>query len=218
MSKADGIAVLHQWTTWGRSGGVIAGTGDEVPWEIASMAQSDVDRATDRARVALEAGQSAHEAAALLASFRPEPHVLEAHTLGQDIILLDDTATLHPNNAVSSLKVVTSVAARQRRVVVVAGDLSFDSDSDYDSLGSYGAVMVRLNVNQVFAVGPKARALFLSVGMEGSWDGESQHCLGVEDAYDEVRAFVRPEDVVLVMGSQSLPLSPIVERLRSDLS
>jgi UDP-N-acetylmuramyl pentapeptide synthase len=56
------------------------------------------------------------------------------------------------------------------------------------------------------------------VGMEGSWDGESQHCLSVEDAYDKTRAFLRPEDVVLVMGSVSMSLLPLVEALGNDLS
>jgi UDP-N-acetylmuramyl pentapeptide synthase len=55
--------------------------------------------------------------------------------------------------------------------------------------------------------------LFLSVGREGSWDGESQHCGDVEEGYAELRAFIRPGDVVLVMGSSTTDLYPLVERL-----
>jgi UDP-N-acetylmuramyl pentapeptide synthase len=99
---------------------------------------------------------------------------------------------------------------------VVAGAFDFDGDSDYDSLDAFGAFMVRLNVDQVFAVGPDARALFLSVGREGSWDGESQHCVDVGSAYDEVRGFVQSGDVVLVMGTRSVDLLPLVWKLRED--
>ncbi|MCF8550141.1 MAG: hypothetical protein K9G09_04505, partial [Pontimonas sp.] len=156
--------------------------------------------------------------AAAVAGARRVPHVLEVHHVGEGVMVIDDTGTQGVNNAATSLKLVTGLAARQRRVVVAAGALDFGGDSDYDDLGAFGALMVRLNVNQVFAVGPEARALFLSVGREGSWDGESQHCVSVDDAYDDIRAFIRPEDVVLVMGTTGPSLLPLANRLAEDLS
>jgi UDP-N-acetylmuramoyl-tripeptide--D-alanyl-D-alanine ligase len=78
--------------------------------------------------------------------------------------------------------------------------------------------MVRLNVGQVFAIGRGARALFLSVGMEGSWDGESRFCEDSDSAYDDIRAHILPGDVVLVLGDTEKPLSTLVARLRADLS
>jgi UDP-N-acetylmuramyl pentapeptide synthase len=181
------------------------------------MAPRLMTKALDAVATGVAEGLSLDEAIARAPEAR-EPHVLEVHEVSQGILVIDDTATIGANNAVDSLKVVTSVAARERRVVVVAGAIDFTGDSDYDSLGAFGALMVRLNVDQVFAVGPEARALFLSVGMEGSWDGESQHCPSVDDAYDVVRAFLRPEDVVLVMGTTRESLSPLVGRLLEDLS
>lgn len=218
MGEHIGVSLSDYWSDWGRSGGVISSLEESVPWEIGSMAPRHVDDALRHIRTAVAQGQPLQAIAEHLGSCTGEPHVLEVHRLSNGIVLVDDTATTVANDAVSSVKIVTSVSARQRRVIVVAGALEFDGDSDYDTLGSYGALMVRLNVDQVFAVGADARALFLSVGMEGSWDGESRHCLTIDSAYDEVRAFVRPEDVVLVMGSTRLSLAPIVERLRRDLS
>jgi UDP-N-acetylmuramyl pentapeptide synthase len=218
MTDAPGAVFSDYWSDWGRSGGVVITAEGTFPWEIPSMAPRDIDTALAQLRQELAAGRSAEAAVGLLSAFTPQAHVLEVRHLSGGIVLIDDTATTIANDAVSSLKAVTSVAARQRRVIVVAGALNFDGDSDYDTLGSYGALMVRLNVDQVFAVGADARALFLSVGMEGSWDGESQHCLTLEDAYDKTRAFLRPEDVVLVMGSVRLSLLPLVEALGEDLS
>jgi UDP-N-acetylmuramyl pentapeptide synthase len=143
-------------------------------------------------------------------------HRLEVHRLSEEIIVIDDTGSRGAADAVESVKTISMISARQRRVVVVAGPIDFADESDYDSLDAFGAFMVRLNINQVFAVGPMARALFLSVGREGSWDGESQHCVDVATAYDEVRAFVRPKDVVLVMGTTAESLLPIVEKLVED--
>ena len=78
--------------------------------------------------------------------------------------------------------------------------------------------MVRLNVSQVFAVGRGARALFLSVGMEGSWDGESRFCEDSVSAYDDIRAHIRPGDVLLVLGSTDESFTPLVQKLRDDLA
>ncbi|MGA1564049.1 MAG: hypothetical protein ACO35C_05480, partial [Pontimonas sp.] len=97
-------------------------------------------------------------------------------TLADDVILVDASHVTRAVEAVEVAKSVSGFARGSRRVVAVAGALDFSGDSDYDNLSAFGALMVRLNITQVFAVGAGARALFLSVGMEGSWDGESRFC------------------------------------------
>jgi UDP-N-acetylmuramyl pentapeptide synthase len=211
------VALEDPWTDWGRSGGVLVAGDDRLAWEIGTMAPELLRGALGTVRSAVTAGASLGEAVAALGDVG-EPHILEVHHAGQGVIVIDDTGTQGVNDAATSLKVVTGLAARARRVIVAAGALDFDGDSDYDDLGAFGALMVRLNVNQVFAVGPEARALSLSVGREGSWDGESQHCVSVDDAYDDIRAFIRPEDVVLVMGTTGQSLLPLATRLVEDLS
>lgn len=211
------VALEDPWIDWGRSGGVLVAGAERVSWELATMAPEGVEEALGSIRTAVATGMSLTEAAAV-AGARRVPHVLEVHHVGEGVMVIDDTGTQGVNNAATSLKLVTGLAARQRRVIVAAGALDFGGDSDYDDLGAFGALMVRLNVNQVFAVGPEARALFLSVGREGSWDGESQHCVSVDDAYDDIRAFIRPEDVVLVMGTTGPSLLPLANRLAEDLS
>lgn len=211
------VVLEDRWTDWGRSGGVLVSGAQRVPWEISTMAPEGLEGALGSLRSALAAGMSLVEAIAAAGDWRV-PHVLDVHCVGEGVMVIDDTGTQGVNDAATSLKLVTGLAARQRRVIVAAGALDFGADSDYDDLGAFGALMVRLNVNQVFAVGPEARALFLSVGREGSWDGESQHCVSVEQAYDDIRAFIRPEDVVLVMGTTGPSLLPLATRLAEDLS
>jgi UDP-N-acetylmuramyl pentapeptide synthase len=218
VAESQALHTGDLWVDWGRRGGVLSTGQETIEWEIPSMAPRHADHALELVRAELDSGKNLRDALTVLETWVPERHVLDVQRLANDVILVDDTATLAANDAVASLKTVTSVTARSRRIIVVAGPLVFNAESDYDSLGSYGALMVRLNIDQVFAVGADARALFLSVGMEGSWDGESQHCLSSDDAYDEVRTFVRPEDVVLVMGSLGVPLLPIAERLGRELS
>lgn len=132
--------------------------------------------------------------------------------------LIDDATNATARGTVERLKSVTMSAGAGQRVIAVVGALDFSDDSAYDSLESWGALVVRLNVTSMIAVGPTARAMFLSVGREGSWDGESQHALDIPGAYDEIRALVRPGDVVLVMGSLELPMEQLVGRLMADAS
>ena len=211
------VALEDPWIDWGRSGGVLVAGVERIPWELPTMAPEGRHDSLALIRTAVASGMRLTDAITV-AKARPAPHVLEVHHVGEDVIVIDDTGTQGVNAAATSLKLVTGLAARQRRVIVAAGALDFGGDSDYDDLGAFGALMVRLNVNQVFAVGPEARPLFLSVGREGSWDGESQHCASVDDAYDDIRAFIRPEDVVLVMGTTGPSLLPLANRLAEDLS
>ena len=212
------VTLGRTWVTWGATGGVLSCEGVDIECEIPRTGLEELERVQQAVADAVSAGQAFPDAVTQHTQLDPTPHVFDVIKLRSDIILIDDTKTAVANDAVSSLKRVTNVAARQSRVIVVAGAFAFDQDSDYDSLEAFGALMVRLNVDQVFAVGPEARALFLSVGREGSWDGESQHCLDIRSAYDELRAFIQPGDVVLVMGSHSVDLTPLVAQLKEAYS
>lgn len=212
------VSLTDSWVKWGTSGGVLSHRGVARPFEIARTGFAELDRARDIVELAMRGGTPFSEAVARLRELVPIPHVLQVYALGSGITVVDDTATTQANEAVSSLKTVTNLAGPNSRVVVVAGAFDFDGDSDYDSLDAFGAFMVRMNVDQVFAVGPDARALFLSVGREGSWDGESQHCVDVASAYDEVRGFIQSGDVVLVMGTNSVDLLPLVAKIREEFA
>lgn len=141
------------------------------------------------------------------------PAGFDTHQLAGGVTLIDDSANSDARGTVETLKGVTMALGPHQRLVVAVGAIDFSADSAYDSLDAWAALVVRLNIGRLFAVGPAARAVYLSVGREGSWDGESQHCLDIDTAYDEVRACVRPGDVVLVMGSTELALGGLVDAL-----
>ena len=208
----------HEWMTWGRSGGVLSSQGQSAQLDIGVMSfqrraevvaeiEGEVARGISLKQATDQANQSPGVA-----------HRSQVHSLSEGKYVVDDTAAVGADSAVDTLKSVTSVAAGGKRIIAITGALSFDGESDYDSLEAFGALVVRLNIDLWFAVGPAARSLFLSVGREGSWAGESQHCLDIDTAYDEVRALIRPDDVVIVMGSTGESLRPLVSRLLEDFS
>jgi UDP-N-acetylmuramoyl-tripeptide--D-alanyl-D-alanine ligase len=201
----------NEWMDWGQSGGLVR-LGD-VSVELSMGVMSFARRADVVAGIAraVEAGESLEAAVA-------RPHRGVVHHLSRGIIVIDDTAALGADAVVDTLKTLTSLCAGSRRIIVLIGAIAFAGESDYDTLEAFGALMVRLNIAQVMAIGARARSIFLSVGREGSWAGESQHYLDAHTAYDSARAFIGPGDVVVVMGSSSESLFPLVDRFVEDLA
>ena len=106
----------------------------------------------------------------------------------------------------------------EQRQIVLTGAIEWTGESDYDDLEAFGAFIVRVNVAKCIAIGPEARAIFASVGREGSWDGESQHVEDVASAYDEVSKDIGPGDVVVVLGGVPKDMGALVLRLSELLA
>ena len=210
------LQVAGEWLDWESAGAELTFGDARDTLRIPGMSLEARDAALRIVRNQLALGHSLSEAIgeAVAASQKLPVGV----AMSDDVILVDASHVTQASPAVDITKSVSSLARGTRRVVAVAGTLDFSGESDYDNLSAFGALMVRLNVTQVFAVGRGARALFLSVGMEGSWDGESRFCEDSDSAYDDIRAHIRPGDVVLVLGSTDESMSPMVQKLKADLS
>jgi len=208
----------NEWMDWGQSGGLVR-LGD-VSAELTIEVMSFSRRAEVVAGIArgVEAGESLEAAVARAGETPDAPHRGVVHHLPHDILVIDDTAALGADAVVDTLKTLTSLSAGSRRIIVLMGGIVFAGESDYDTLEAFGALVVRLNIAQVMAIGAPARSIFLSVGREGSWAGESQHYLDAPSAYAKARAFIGPGDVVVVMGSSSESLLPLVDRFVEDLA
>ena len=210
------LQVAGEWLDWESAGAELTLGDARDTLRIPGMSLEARDVALRIVRDQLALGHSLSEAIgeAVAASQKLPVGV----AMSDDVIRVDASHVTQASPAVDITKSVSSLARGTRRVVAVAGTLDFSGESDYDNLSAFGALMVRLNVTQVFAVGRGARALFLSVGMEGSWDGESRFCEDSDSAYDDIRAHIRPGDVVLVLGSTDESMSPMVQKLKADLS
>lgn len=212
------LQTLGEWLDWESSGVELLWSGQtaSLRWEGISLEARDV--AVRTLRDNLSEGAVLSEALEVVASTATGHPVIRGQALAQDVIVVDASEVTQASLAVDVVKSVSARARGSRRVLAVAGTLDFTGESDYDTLGAFGALMVRLNVDQVFAVGQGARALFLSVGMEGSWDGESRFCEDSDSAYDDIRAHIRPGDVVVVLGGIQEPLTGLADKLKADLS
>ena len=209
-----GMRVLDESMDWQATGATLEWDGESARLVIPGISLQARALAIEEISRRIDSGSSLQDALSL-----DLPHRAPVgETLREDIILVDASEVSQAPDAVDIAKSVSALARGSRRVVAVAGALDFTGSSDYDNLSAFGALMVRLNVTQVFAVGQSARALFLSVGMEGSWDGESRFCQDTSSAYDDIRAKILPGDVLLVLGSTDVSLGPLVTKLREALA
>ena len=212
------LRITREWLDWDSTGADLAVGSEEATLRIPGISLEARASAVEMVRGSLAAGETLADAleASLGEDFARElPH---GEVLADDVVLVDASYVVQASRAVDATKSVSTLARGSRRVVAVAGALDFSGASDYDNLSAFGAFMVRLNVTQVFAVGRGARALFLAVGMEGSWDGESRFCEASVSAYDDIRAHIRPGDVLLVLGSTDESFTTLVQKLRDDLA
>lgn len=212
------VSVVDEWLEWGSSGATLEIDGQQASVSVPGVSLEFRAEMVESVSARVAEGTSLLEAVGLVDDWASSKRVPRGEVCADDVILVDASDTTEASRAVDVVKSVSALARGVRRVVAVAGSLDFTGSSDYDNLSAFGALMVRLNVTQVFAIGPGARALFLSVGMEGSWDGESQHCQDTATAYDDIRARIRPGDVLLVLGSTEQALSPLVGKLREGLA
>ena len=214
----NALQVSGEWLDWESTGAQVSAGDDAGTVRIRGISLEARDAAVRIVRDQLALGRGLTDALKAVSSSDVNREYPVGMVMAHDVVLVDASHVTEASPAVDITKSVSALARGSRRVVAVAGTLDFSGESDYDNLSAFGALMVRLNVTQVFAVGRGARALFLSVGMEGSWDGESRFCEDSHSAYDEIRAHIRPGDVVLVLGSTDESLSEMVQKLKADLA
>ena len=212
------VLVIDEWMDWDVTGAELSFQGQNAQLLVEGISFEARAAALDSVRAQLIEGDNLRDAIEVSLLEAATGNLPRGEILADDVVLVDASGVTLASRAVDVTKSVSALARGSRRVVLVSGALDFSGESDYDNLSAFGALMVRLNVGQVFAIGRGARALFLSVGMEGSWDGESRFCEDSDSAYDDIRAHILPGDVVLVLGDTEKPLSMLVARLRADLS
>lgn len=94
-------------------------------------------------------------------------------------------------------------SAADGRVLIVSGPVTIRPESDYDSVGALAAAVIRLRIDQWLGLGQEVRALSRQVGLEGSWDGESLWSEHAAEAYDYLRGWPTPGDLIVLAGQES---------------
>ncbi len=131
------------------------------------------------------------------------------------VTVVNDAYNANPESMRAALKTLVDLSRGGRRAWAVLGgmeELGVSADDEHDALGR---LVVRLGVEQLVAVGARARRIHLGASLEGSWSGESVWVADVEQACTLLRERLVPGDVVLVKASRAFGLERVASELTS---
>ena len=184
---------------------IVTGKGHEPTQEIAGVFHRYNDRDVYLA-VAAEAGAADADTAAAdgdtAAAGGPD-----------DVVVLDESAGSTVDSVRRALRDL-AVRAGDGRSIAVLGLVDGLGPDAVVELDALGRLAVRLDINRLVVVGTPVRAIHTGAAMEGSFGEETRFVADADAAAEWIRGEVRPGDVVLVKGSPSAGLSPVVDAVR----
>lgn len=125
-------------------------------------------------------------------------------------VVVDLSAPVVGDDLVAWGRLLARLMTPERKTVMVCGGVEVDQASDYDTLGSLGAALIRQRLGLFIGVGQAAKPIATQVGLEGSWDGESVWAETPTRAYDYLCDQVQESDVVVVVGVHPADLSDLM--------
>lgn len=121
-------------------------------------------------------------------------------------LVINDAYNASPESMKAALQTLATLGRQGHRTIAVLGEmaeLGKESAAQHDEIGRF---VVRLNIDQLFVVGQRAKLIHLGAMQEGSWDGESKFVESIDEALDQVRDLLSSGDIVLVKSSKSADL------------
>ena len=154
--------------------------------------------------------QSLRTGASLAIAVTPYLRALRVDSGGT---VIDESDHAARDDVAASLRFLAQFTPEPGRSIAILGEFDADPADALEEHDYVGRLIVRLNIDQLIAVGHGARHIQSAAGLEGSWDGESVIVDSAEEAYDLVRGNIRENDVVLVKASPRAGLNALVLRL-----
>jgi UDP-N-acetylmuramoyl-tripeptide--D-alanyl-D-alanine ligase len=120
--------------------------------------------------------------------------------LGGVRAVVDAASEVSADQVLAWARLLARVIEPDQTSVIVCGNVTVSPDSDYNTLGSAAAAVIRLRLGLFIGVGTPVKAFATQVGLEGSWDGESVWVETPTQAYDYLVGQLTEGDIVVVTG------------------
>jgi UDP-N-acetylmuramoyl-tripeptide--D-alanyl-D-alanine ligase len=121
-------------------------------------------------------------------------------------LIINDAYNASPDSMKAALQTLATLGRQGHRTIAVLGEMAELGNQAAIQHDEIGRFVVRLNIDQLFVVGQKAKLIHLGAMQEGSWDGESKFVDSIDEAIEQVRALLGSGDIVLVKSSKSADL------------
>ncbi len=197
----------------GRARFVLEVDGETEAVELAVPGEHMVANALAAAAVGSSLGLSAGECAAALKGARVSAWRMETFTTPDGVRVVNDAYNANPESMAAGLKAARWMA-RDGRLVAVLGHMAELGPIAIDEHERLGELIVRVGVERLITVGEAARLIHRAAVREGQDPDDAVDVETPQEALAELRAWLRPGDVVLLKGSRVVGLERIAEALR----
>jgi len=186
--------------------------GEREPVELAVPGDHMVSNALAAAAVGRWAGVTLAECAAALKGAGVAHWRMETSTGASGIVIVNDAYNANPESMAAALKAARWMA-RGERLVAVLGHMAELGPIEFEEHERLGQLVVRIGVERLITVGERARTIARAAIREGQLPEDVASYEDPSEAAADVRAWVRPGDVVLVKGSRVAGLERVAEAL-----
>ncbi len=197
----------------GRASFVVRARGDRERIELAVPGEHMVPNALAAVAAGLELGLSIAECAAALKGSRVSAWRMETFTTPSGAIVLNDAYNANPESMAAGLKTARWMA-RRGRLAAVLGHMAELGPIAFEEHERLGELLVRIGVERLITVGELATGIARAAVREGLLPEDVASYEDAARAAEDVRAWARSGDVILVKGSRVAGLERVAEALR----
>lgn len=120
--------------------------------------------------------------------------------------VINDAYNASPESMRAALQTLATLGRQGHRTIAVLGHMAELAEFSVAEHDQVGRLVVRYNIDHLFAVGEGSKLIHMGAMQEGSWAGESEHHEAISAGFEAIREKLRPGDVVLVKASNSTGL------------
>ena len=120
--------------------------------------------------------------------------------------VINDAYNASPESMRAALQTLATIGRQGHRTIAVLGHMAELGDYSVEAHDQIGRLVVRYNIDHLFAVGEGSKLIHMGALQEGSWDGESEYHPTISAGFEAIREKLTAGDVVLVKASNSTGL------------
>ncbi|MEK7208797.1 MAG: UDP-N-acetylmuramoyl-tripeptide--D-alanyl-D-alanine ligase [Patescibacteria group bacterium] len=154
------------------------------------------------------------EMAEALTAYQPPPGRLRLLRGLKDSMILDDTYNASPAAMTEALNTLKEITASGRKIAVL-GDMLELGEKTIEAHRQIG-LEAALAADLIITVGIRAKFIAEAASQKGIHPDNLKHFAAAQAAGRELEQLLRPGDLVLVKGSQSIRLEWVVEEIMAE--
>ncbi|MEW6060119.1 MAG: UDP-N-acetylmuramoyl-tripeptide--D-alanyl-D-alanine ligase [Actinomycetota bacterium] len=181
--------------------------------ELAIPGEHMVQNALGAAACGMAFGVTAAECSAALKAARITHWRMETFVSSNGVRVVNDAYNANPESTAAGLRAARWMA-RDGRMAAVLGHMAELGPIALAEHERLGELIVRMGVDRLVTVGAQAATIAHAALCEGALPDDVASYETVEEAVEDIRAWARPGDVVLVKASRVVGLERVAEALR----